>query len=149
MKFITRELYDDPHPDSNPQRWNLQGAAYRAHLASIRCDLPDSMQTFCDISLHDSLIKAISQPHKNTVQLDIDASRNPWGPTGQIQLVFAGVKEVSWPDNIVGEWWLYSEVHLHTDAGFDYRVLLTDGEFHVVADDVRLIVTPDPISPPQ
>lgn len=141
MKFFTRELYDDPHPDSDRERWNKTCAAYNSHLMSIRFQLPGSMQTFCDTSLHDGWIKAVSQPNKNTVRLDIDTSRNPWGPIGQIQLVFTNVKEVSSLENIVDENWLYDEVHLHPDAGFDYRVLLTEGEFRVVADDVRLTVT--------
>ena len=60
---------------------------------------------------------------------------------GYFQVVFTGVKAVSPLDDIVGAWWLYEEVHLHSDAGFDYRVLLTDGEFRVVADDIELIKT--------
>jgi hypothetical protein len=53
-------------------------------------------------------------------------------------------------DEGVGAWWLYEEVHLHTEAGFDYQVLLGRGaypsELRVVADDVELRVTePSPV----
>jgi hypothetical protein len=153
MKFITRDLYDamqcppdTPESDAAEARWDSQCTAYRAQLESIRPRLPVSMQAFCDTSLHDGVIKAATQPHPETVQLEIDASNNPWGTIGYFQLRFTGVKDVSPMDDIVGNWWLYEEVHLHPDAGFDYRVLLTDGEFRVVADNVELIETSVPDS---
>jgi hypothetical protein len=153
MKFFTRELYsamqcvpDTPESDAADARWESQCAAYRAQLESIRPQLTASMQSFCGTSLHDGVFKAALQVPPGTVQLDIDASNSPWGPRGHFQLVFTGVKEVSPLDDIVGQWWLYEEVHLHPDAAFDYRVLLTDGEFRVVADEVQLIASSAPDS---
>jgi len=155
MKFITRELYnamqcppDTPESDAADARWESQFSAYRAHLESIRARLPPSMQAFCDTSLHDGVIKAATQPTPDSVQLEIDASHNPWGPIGYFHLKFTGAKDVSPLDDTVGEWWLYQEVHLHANAGFDYRVLLTEGEFCVVADNVELIETSFPDSMP-
>jgi hypothetical protein len=150
MKFITRDLYnamqcrpDTPESQAAFARWEAQCAVYRVQLESIRRQLPASMQAFCDTSLHDGVIMATTRPQPATVQLDIDASNNPWGPTGYFRLVFTGVKDVSPLNDLVDEWWLYEEVHLHTDARFDYRVQLTNGEFRVVADHVELIEMSD------
>lgn len=151
MKFITRDLYnaiqcepDTPEFDAAEARWESQCSAYRAHIESVRSRLPESMQVFCDTTLHDGVITAAARPRRDSVRLEIDAWNNPWGPTGRLELIFTGVKDVSPLDDLVGQWWLYEEVHLHPGAGFDYRVLLDEGEFRVVADNVELSQTSDP-----
>ena len=54
-----------------------------------------------------------------------------------VKLVFQDVELVEGIENIVGDWWLYEEVHLAHSAGFDYRVLLAESEFRVVAKEVE------------
>jgi hypothetical protein len=139
---------ETPESDAADLRWESQCSAYRAHLELIRSQLPTSMQAFCDTSLHDGVIKNVVWTQAGAIQLQIDASSNPWGPIGHFRLIFTGVKDVSHLDALAGQWWLYEEVHLHPDAGFDYRVLLTEGEFRIVADSVELIdcSAPDSIS---
>ncbi|MCR9291796.1 MAG: DUF4085 domain-containing protein, partial [bacterium] len=101
MKFITRELYQSMQDDSDSQAyeaaeqaWYAQCKAYREHLNSIRERLPISMQSFCDITLHDGVIQAAEHCNSSNVRLVVDASHNPWGPTGNFQLSFLGVKQV-------------------------------------------------------
>jgi len=45
---------------------------------------------------------------------------------------------------MIGDDWLYEEVHLHPLGGFEYCVLLWHSEFRVVADDVIF----EPLSEP-
>jgi hypothetical protein len=144
VKFITRELYKamqyepgTPEEAVADAQWKSQWNAYHAHLESIRNQLPASMQLFCGVSLHDGVFTAAFQTSPETVHLKIDATNNPWGPTGCFDLIFTGVKHVSPLSELINEWWLYEEVHLHLHAAFDFRVLLTSGEFRVVADNVE------------
>jgi hypothetical protein len=145
MKFLTRAIYnamqgdpDRPEVESADAKWEANGLAYQAHLESIKPQLTKSMQEFCDTSLHDGVIESYGQPRSDVVELQIDARENPWGPVGFYRLVFTGVQWHTILENLVNEWWLYQEVHLHDEAGFEYRVLLTEGEFCVVADNVEL-----------
>lgn len=145
MKFITRALYDamqcepeTPESAAADAQWDARCAAYRAHLETIRSRLPASVQAFCDVSLHDGVITRAAFLPPDAARLEIDATNNPWGPAGCFRLTFTGVREVSPLAEIAGQWWLYEEVHLHPDAGFDYRMLLTEGEFRIVADEVEL-----------
>jgi hypothetical protein len=57
------------------------------------------------------------------------------GPS-RITLTFTGVEAVEGLGDIVGDWWLYDEVHMSDGSAFDYRVLMQDSEFRVVAKEV-------------
>jgi hypothetical protein len=70
------------------------------------------------------------------VELRVDATNNPWGPKGWYRIEFKGVREVEGLTEMLGDEWLYEEVHRHPLAGFEYCVLLRRSEFRVVADDV-------------
>lgn len=143
MKFITRELYDsmqggsDLSDEERNRRWHDAFEAYRVELEKNKALLPESMQAFADVTLHDAVVKDVSQPSADTICLKIDATKNPWGPTGYFRLTFTGVKLLEGADEICGDEWLYEEVHPHDDAGFDYRVLLWQSQFRVLADEVE------------
>ena len=143
MKFITRELYDamqagpdTPESDAADARWELQTEAYQRHLTSIRDELSDSMREFCDISFHDGIIRAVRRPSDKRLVLEIDATHNPWGPRGVFLVQFDGVMEVEGGEDIIDEWWLYEEIDLHHEAGFEYCVLLDKSQLRVVANEV-------------
>lgn len=153
MKFITRDLYqgmqgepDASDADDFEARWKRACDGYREQLANIRPQLPPRMQAFADATLHDGVVRAVDRPSPSEVVLDVDATRNPWGPVGVFRIRFMGVRLVEGIDDLVGDDWLYEEVHLHPDGGFDYRVLFWRSDFRVVADDVE--VQPLAASPP-
>jgi hypothetical protein len=146
MKFITRDRYNALQCDPESPEfavaetdWESQMESYRQHLATIRAQLPPSMQSFRETSLHDGVIKSITQPEPTTIEIEIDAGNNPWGPIGFFRLVFHGVRASRIPPNYENEWWLYDEIHLHAEAEFEYRVLLTEGELHIAADEIELV----------
>lgn len=95
------------------------------------------MREFCGTTLHDGVIQAVSRPTDDLLILGIDGSNCCWGPIGQFELRFGGVKEADGLQDCVGDWWLYEEVNLHPEAGFDYRVLMTKTQLRIVADDVE------------
>jgi hypothetical protein len=141
LKYITRQLYQamqtlDQSGDLD-RRWKFACESYRKELERDRNLLPPSMQKFSDMTFHDGVIKSAELATNGDLQLQIDASRNPWGPRGIFELRFAGVVTIEGLDAIIGDEWLYEEVYAHP-AGFDYRVLLFRSELRVVAASVDL-----------
>jgi len=101
------------------------------------------MRSLADDTLHDGYVVSVATPRPGSVELRVDASNHPWGPRGWYRVEFVGVREVEGLDAIVGDDWLYEEVHLHPSAGFEYCVLFSRSEFRVVADDVIFEAIPN------
>jgi hypothetical protein len=57
---------------------------------------------------------------------------------GVFRLCFTGVRHVEGVTNLVGDEWLYEEVHLHAEGEFDYQVMFWRSDFRVVADDIEV-----------
>jgi hypothetical protein len=142
MRYITRQLYQSMQggsglpPGELTRRWNQACEACETELSTITPRLPPSMRSFSKVTLHDGVVNSAGRPRANCVELRVDASNNPWGPRGWFRVEFKGVQEVEGLANIIGDDWLYEEVHLHPSAGFEYCVLLWHSEFRVVADEV-------------
>ena len=149
MRFYTRELVERGQEIHRrwffkkglrewEREWKEAGEEYGREFESIAGSLPEGMRKLCETSLHDGLIKAVSRTGDELV-LDIDGSECVWGPKGQFKLVFRGVRSAEGAEDIVGDWWLYEEVHLCEMSRFEYHVLLRESELVVAADDVELI----------
>ncbi len=94
------------------------------------------MLTFSEVTLHDGVVESATQPCPDLVEIQVDATGNPWGPRGRFRIGFLGVKEVEGLPEIIGDIWLYEEVHLHPFAKFEYCILLERSEFRIAADEV-------------
>jgi hypothetical protein len=144
MKFITRALYQEMQGvpearwDEANAKWRRACDARQTEFCQIKSRLPAGMRAFAEKTFHDGVVSAVSQPSATELDLDIDASRNPWGPIGKFKIKFTGVREVEGIANLIGDDWLYEEVHLHPVGGFDYRVLFWRSDFRVVADEVEV-----------
>ncbi len=95
------------------------------------------MQKFSEVTLHDGVVKGAELSNGHLL-LSIDATNNPWGPRGLYEVRFTGVHAVEGLDAIVGDDWLYEEVHAHP-VGFDYQVLLWRSELRVIAATVEML----------
>jgi len=144
MKFFTRQLYDAQQGDPDlpeviqaDEQWHIASDEYQKHLYLVRPQLPKGMQKFCEKSLHDGVIRSV-ELESDEIRLHIDGC-GCWGPGGPLELIFRGVKSAQDIGDLIDDWWLYEEVHLSKDAGFEYHVLLQNTEFVVIADDVELI----------
>jgi len=142
MRYITRQLYQSMQggsgssPEEVNRRWHEACECYQAELNSIKACLPPGMRSFAAVTLHDGVVNSADQSRPGCVELRIDATNNPWGPRGWYRVEFRGVREVEGLADIMGDDWLYEEVHLHSLGGFEYCVLLWRSEFRVVADEV-------------
>jgi hypothetical protein len=95
MKFFTRKLHNSMQPlDGLPEneeerrwakasdRWEQTCNKYRQHLRRIRKSLPKSMQGFSRVTLHDGIIHSATRERNGSLVIQVDATNNPWGPTG-------------------------------------------------------------------
>jgi hypothetical protein len=142
MRYITRQLYQSMQggsglpPDELNRRWREACESYQAELNAIKPRLPLGMRSFAEVTLHDGVVRSALQVRPSCVELRVDASNNPWGPRGWYRVEFKGVLEVEGLTDVIGDDWLYEEVHLHPSAAFEYCVLLWRSQFRAVADDV-------------
>jgi hypothetical protein len=144
MKFFTRTLFNDLQGDPDlpevieaENEWYRASDKYQEHLHSVLPRLPKSMQEFAGTSLHDGVIRSVTQT-SNELRLHIDGC-GCWGPGGSLELVFQGVKSAQGIEDMIDDWWLYEEVHPSKLAGFEYHILLHRSECVIVADKVKLI----------
>ncbi|MBI1882928.1 MAG: DUF4085 family protein [Chlamydiae bacterium] len=143
MKFFKRDLLEKDRKsdqENRRQKWNALCDVYEKHLLSIKSLLPQSVQSFSGITLHDSIIKSVSRPHSSELVLEIDGSGCCWGPIGQFTLRFKGVKEVQFDGNVIGDDWMYEEIHLPEIGAFEYRILFSRSELGVIADELEFTI---------
>jgi hypothetical protein len=133
MKFITRELYQGmqvfSRADDFEAEWRRRCDAYQHHLCEIRHQLPPGMRAFSEQTFHDGVVRSVVCPTPSALELVVDVTRNPWGLRGIFRILFTAVREVDGIQNLVGDHWLYEEVHLHDAGAFDYRVLFWKADF--------------------
>src|SRR5688572_3024001 len=108
MQFFTRELYEgnqaEPETaeaDDSDERWRRMCEEYRVHLDRIRAKLPPRMQALADTTLHDGVVRGVARPSSSQLVIELDATRNPWGPAGVFQIHFTGVRLVEGIDQLV------------------------------------------------
>ena len=142
MKFFTRELFnaqqgnpDLPEVIAAGKEWDTAREGYHKHLDSILPRLPSSMRDFCDTTLHDGVVRAVER-NGDSFRIEIDAC-GCWGASGPVELVFRGVVSAAGIEEAIGDYWLYEEVHLSDNAGFEYHVLLEDTEMLIVASEIE------------
>lgn len=100
---------------------------------SIVDQLPETARLFMDHAkkhtLHDTGVESISQVDRGIIHVDLDDRR----------LEFCGVRECQYPEALEsGVAWMYDELDLADTGHFELRVLFTEGDFRVVAREVRV-----------
>ena len=129
---------DEASFDQAKSEWDANCASYRQQLQLIRPTLPQTLQDFCDTSLHDGVVTSASVTLDSMIWLEVDASNNPWGPSGKYRLTFTGVHSIDASDDIVGDCWLYEEIHQNDYAAFEYCIMFEGSDFRVVADQFQV-----------
>ena len=137
LKYFTRQRYQANQKGSvvAAQAWDVAGAEYAAHLRSIEGLLTESIRPICATKFHDAEVTGVDQSSSGSVRIVLDATSNPWGPRGIIQISFSGVAAFAQSGQVLGDTWLYHEVHL-ARCGFELHVLLETSEFVIEAMSV-------------
>jgi hypothetical protein len=144
MQFFKRKvMYPSRRTDETSKGIDKLFKEYAAHIKTIRDSLPEGARALSSISFHDATIKEVRHVSKKEVEIVIESggydilSKNTL-EYGGYTLSFSGVNKAWVPYTIVGDTWLYEEMHLSDVAVFDYQVLLYKDEIRIQADDVRL-----------
>lgn len=109
---------------------------YRKHYEYIKNQLPEKVLDINrNYNFHDSEIRAVKVGNSR-LMIELEYIEN-------YCLTFTGLKSVKMSDQIIGDRWIYDEIHLSEIGKFDLRVLLESKEgclilheLEVIADDV-------------
>ncbi len=144
MQFFKRKvMYPSRRTDETSKGIDKLFREYAAHVKAIRDSLPEGARALSSISFHDATIKVVKHVSRKEVEIVIESGgydilSNKTLEYGGYTLTFSGVKKAWLPYTVVGDTWLYEEMHLSDVAVFDYQVLLVNDEIRIQADDVRL-----------
>ena len=143
--FKRKVMYPDKWTDETSGNIDKLFNEYQSHVLSIKDSLPEGALALSSISFHDAQIKAVTHFSKKAVEITIEGGgydflRKEHLSYGDYTLLFSGVKKAWVPHTIVGNVWLYNEIHLSDVAAFDYQVLLDKDEIRIQADDIVMRV---------
>jgi len=117
--------------------WEYVCKMYKAEYENIKYKLPLSMQELRNLYLHDAKVLSLKKDSNDMLNIELDS----------YSLTFKNVSQLEITDDIIGDSWLYDEVHLSDRGKFDFQVLLysqqgfsTLHEFRVIADDILIEV---------
>lgn len=144
MQFFKRKvMYPNRRTDETSKVIDKLFKDYAAHIKTMRDSLSQAARALSSLSFHDAAIKEVTHVSRKEVQISIeggayDILSQSMLEHGVYTLSFFGVRKAWVPYTIVGDTWLYGEMHSSDDGGFDYRVLLAEDEIRIQADDVLL-----------
>jgi hypothetical protein len=147
MIFFTRALQDGIQDKSGWTRracrtFDRNQKIYEAYLKVITPLLPRSVVRLCRHGLHDAEIESVSQLN-GSLSFVMDARHALGGFRGRrLQLTFLGVHRRISTRGLVGEWWVYEEIHLSSRAAFALHLLCNTHEFEIEADDLTIQLLP-------
>jgi hypothetical protein len=143
MIFFTRRLYQGGQPNSGWERraereWERLVDIYAAYAAIVRPLLPASIARVARGGPHDAKIMSIEQKD-GTLSFVLDC-RHALGRFrgGYWNFTFTDVKNRIKTRGLVGDDWLYQEVHLSSRARFALHVLFEKNEIEIEADELLI-----------
>jgi hypothetical protein len=147
MIFFTRALQDGVQEGSGWTRracrtFDRNQNIYKAYFEVIAPLLPRSVVRLCRQGLHDAEIESVSQ-QSGSLSFVMDALNALGGFRGRrLQLTFLGVRRRISTRGLVGEWWVYEEVHLSSRSAFALHLLCNTHEIEIEADDLTIQLLP-------
>lgn len=140
MQFFKRKvMYPHRRTTETSRAIDKLFAEYASHLKKVRASLPEGARALADVTFHDATIKEVKHLSRKELQIVVEGGGYETLDYGEYILSFTGVKKAWVPYTIVGDTWLYAEMHLSGDNMFDYQVLLVKDEIRIQATDVRVI----------
>jgi len=123
--------------------WKDTFEDYKRYYETIEKSLPESLVGLKkECNLHDCKIVSIA---RNDDEVKIELESGGFIGEGLYTVTFKDVKLIDMPFDILGNVWVYDEIHLSDLGKFDFQVLLDsmDGflnkrELRIVADDILI-----------
>lgn len=143
MIFISRELYDGVQLDSGWERraereWRHRSAIYGRHYKLIASLLPTSVRRISQFGLHDAVVESVTQSNGGICFL-MDTTKTLGTFRGRrLRLTFLGVHHRIPTRGLRGQWWLYHEVHLSSNARFLFQIMFHKTDVDIEADNLRI-----------
>ncbi len=144
MVFFTRQLYRGVQPKSGwelraEREWHRRLEVCIRYEAIIRPLLPSPVVQFLRKNFHDAEVESVTQRSGKLVLL-LDARPCACGSYRghRVRLKFGGVRRRIRTRGLVGQWWLYREVHLCSRAKFSLHLLFTKSELEIEADELSI-----------
>jgi hypothetical protein len=143
MIFFTRELYVGIQPKSGWERraeneWYRRVEIYNRYFNVIAPMIPAAVRRLCKQSLHDGVVRDASRVG-DVLTMVVDTTNALSKFRGrQVTLTFRGLKGRPRVSSLVGQWWLYEEAHLCSQARFNLQVLFDTDEIEVSADELLI-----------
>lgn len=132
-KEVTDILYTRIKEMAND--WENACRKYKAEYESIKYKLPLSVQKIGNYAFHDDEILSVIKDTNNMIKIELQ----------RYSLRFENVRQFETTDDIVGDIWLYDEMHLSDIGSFDFQVLLRSPqgflklhEFRIISDDISI-----------
>lgn len=141
--FKRNIMYPDKRTDETGKVIDRSFKEYEEHIRSIRDSLPETARSLLGISFHDAHIKAVTHISKKVIEVTLegggyDIIQKTNLKYGEYTLSFSGVKKAWIPYKVIGDVWLYEEMHLSNIAAFHYQALLYKDEISIEADRVLM-----------
>ena len=112
--------------------WDEACAAYDNYLLKVLPKLPPAWRQLAEIEFHDRCLIGTEKPNRSELLLRIGTPKRFW------TLHFIDVRHARIANTAIGDFWLYTEVHLTNDGNGALQVLLTKSELRVVAGNLGI-----------
>jgi hypothetical protein len=143
MIFFTRELFEGTQSHSGWERRAMReterrGKIYAKYFDAIAPLLPSAVVRLCKMGLHDGVIQYASlKDHELVLVVDTTNALSEFRGS-RVRLTFHGVRGRPSVSKLVGEWWLYEEAHLSSNAPFCLHVMFNKVDLEIEAE--RLVI---------
>jgi hypothetical protein len=141
MIFFTREFFDGTQPHSGWERRAMReterrGKIYAKYFAVISPLLPRAVVRLCKAGLHDGVIQEASlEDHELVLVVDTANALSAFRGS-LVRLTFRGVRGRPSVSKLIGEWWLYEEAHLSSNAPFSLHVMFNKVDLEIEAEQL-------------
>jgi hypothetical protein len=149
MIFFTRELFEGTQPHSGWERRAMRETERRCKIYAKYFDviaplLPRTVVRLCKAGLHDGVIQEASlEDHELVVVVDTTNALSEFRDSF-VQLTFRGVRGRPSVSKLIGEWWLYEEAHLSSNAPFSLHVMFNKVDLEIEAEELVIKLSPAP-----
>ncbi|WP_066497351.1 DUF4085 family protein [Abyssisolibacter fermentans] len=113
---------------------------YNKHYNNIKSKLSNNVQKLAIKNIHDFKLTNVKKKN-NEVALVLNGgcSYSKDNEKDNVNIIFGDIKNVNIPENYHNKRCIFSEIHLSNIGQFEYRILLDEGEIHIIADNVDML----------
>ena len=129
MEYLTRKAHSAAQSPNGRKAWHHLQKQYAAHLRSINTSLKDGWRSLAGQDFTDAVLRVAERPAFDQVIVEV----------GGHVMILRGVRQARLPETTAEQpSWIAHEVHVSDDDTFELKVLLSEGEIRVTAEEVGI-----------